>query len=329
MIPPIRSLQIHLVIPLLCLGFLFVPWGATSPTGQDLLIKKGHDHFEMTYQVTLPELGISSLMYLPLARTDSHQTVKIKHIQSPVAWQLVQDTDHGNLAIAMQPDARHSGQSIEICYLVTRQEKKVYQADLTEEDIEKHMKANRLVPRNKTFLELAQKAVEDKETDLERGRALYKHTLERMKYDKSGIGWGRGDALYACDARTGNCTDFHAYFIALCRSLQIPARFAIGFTIPADKDEGSIGGYHCWAEFLAEEQWIPVDISEADKQPELAEYYFGHHPANRLEMTVGRDLVLDPKTQREPINFLVYPHLETDGQLLKPATKYTFRRINE
>ena len=35
-----------------------------------------------------------------------------------------------------------------------------------------------------------------------------------MRYDKSGIGWGRGDALYACDAKRGNCTDFHALLMA-------------------------------------------------------------------------------------------------------------------
>jgi transglutaminase-like putative cysteine protease len=83
-----------------------------------------------------------------------------------------------------------------------------------------------------------------------KGRALYDHVLDRMKYDKSGTGWGRGDAQYACDVKTGNCTDFHAYFIALARSIGIPARFAIGFTIPAETNEGRITGYHCWADFM-------------------------------------------------------------------------------
>ena len=56
---------------------------------------------------------------------------------------------------------------------------------------------------------------------------------------------------------------YHAYFIALTRAVGIPARFAIGVTIPADKSEGTIEGYHCWAEFFADGRWIPVDISEA------------------------------------------------------------------
>ena len=90
--------------------------------------------------------------------------------------------------------------------------------------------------------------------------------------EKSGTGWGRGDAMFACDARTGNCTDFHSYFIALARAVGIPARFAIGATIPADKTEGTIEGYHCWAEFFADGRWVPVDISEAWKKSSVRRF---------------------------------------------------------
>ena len=109
-------------------------------------------------------------------------------------------------------------------------------------------------------------------------KALYDHTLERMKYDKpeSG-GWGRGDAEWACDARYGNCTDFHSYFIGLARTKHIPARFEMGFSVPAGPEEvAKIGGYHCWAYFWDDGHgWVPVDISEADKDATKAEYFFG------------------------------------------------------
>ena len=39
--------------------------------------------------------------------------------------------------------------------------------------------------------------------------------LRSMRYDKTGTGWGHGDVLYACDAKKGNCTDFHSLFIAM------------------------------------------------------------------------------------------------------------------
>src|SRR5439155_2774153 len=114
-----------------------------------------------------------------------------------------------------------------------RKEKTAYHADAVEAP--RYLRPEMLVPVNETFKTLAQKAAAGKTDDLERAKALYDHVISRMRYDKSGTGWGHGDAMYACDARTGNCTDFHAYFIALSRSIGIPARFAIGATIPAGR----------------------------------------------------------------------------------------------
>ena len=59
-------------------------------------------------------------------------------------------------------------------------------------------------------------------------------------------------------------------------------------------------GYHCWAEFYADGKWWPIDISEADKYTSLSTYYFGHNPANRIELSHGRDLVADPSLIRMP-----------------------------
>jgi len=132
--------------------------------------------------------------------------------------------------------------------------------------------------------------------------------------------------VYACNARSGNCSDFHAYFIALARAAGIPARFAIGAAIPSERNDGGIDGYHCWAEFFADGKWVPVDISEADKNSSLADYYFGHHPANRFEFSKGRDLVVEPEPASGPINFLAYPVMEINGQPIKVQTEFLFRR---
>mgnify|MGYP003313781047 CR=1 FL=1 len=51
--------------------------------------------------------------------------------------------------------------------------------------------------------------------------ALYDHVIERMSYKKVGTGWGEGNAIIACDSRTGNCSDYHSYFIAIARAVVI------------------------------------------------------------------------------------------------------------
>jgi len=136
-----------------------------------------------------------------------------------------------------------------------------------------------------------------------------------VRYDKSGTGWGRGDSLWVCDSKHGNCTDFHSLFISLARAEGIPARFEIGFPLPPDKHSGEIAGYHCWADFYIDGKgWIPVDISEAWKHPEKREYFFGSHDVNRMQFSMGRDLQLTPVQQGNALNYFVYPYVEVEGR---------------
>lgn len=182
-------------------------------------------------------------------------------------------------------------------------------------------KPNKLVPINdETRAEATGIAVAVKDpADLP--RAVYDYVLDRMAYDKSGIGWGRGDYQHACTIGRGNCTDYHAYFIALCRSLDIPAYFEIGLSVPSDKPAGTTGGYHCWAYFWNGVRWVPVDISEADKDPTKTDYFFGNHDTNRVAMSIGRDLELVPAQQGPPLNFLLNPYVEADGKPHDAVTK--------
>ena len=58
---------------------------------------------------------------------------------------------------------------------------------------------------------------------------------------------------------------------------------------------------------------MPVDASEASKHPDRHDYYFGHLDAARVAFTMGRDLVLKPPQNGEPLNYLIYPYAELDG----------------
>ena len=295
-------------------------WAADKPG-----IVKGSDEFEFVYRVKLPEIKGDARLWIPMAKTDMFQTVTQEEISIPIKWEKIHDRDYGNDICVLHPQPADSGKTIELRYRVVRKEKSAYAAN--GEDPARFLRPEKLVPVNETFKTLAEQATAGKKDDLDRAQSALRSRAGRMRYDKSGTGWGRGDAVYACDAKTGNCRDFHAYFIALARSIGIPARFAIGATIPADKTEGTIEGYHCWAEFFADGRWVPVDISEAWKNPQLADYYFGHNPANRFELTKGRDLIVDPAPATGPINFLVYPLLEMDGKIVKPETSFAFKRI--
>ncbi|MGD9874594.1 MAG: transglutaminase family protein [Kiritimatiellia bacterium] len=284
----------------------------------------GRDAFEFRYQATLPAITGAARCWLPIAGSDDYQKVTVKTIRAPGKQKTLTDSAYDNKVLFLELGPEDSGKPIEIVYEVERFEKGAYAGDPAE--AEKFLKPESLVPSDDTIKAAAEKAVEGREGDLMRARALYDHVIDQMRYMKFGEGWGKGSAVFACDSRYGNCTDYHAYFIGLARSIGIPARFAIGAGIPSERDDGGTDGYHCWAEFYAEGKWWPVDISEADKFSALSMYYFGHHPANRFEFSRGRDLILDPGPASGPINFLAYPLLEVDGKPQPVKTLFLFRR---
>ncbi len=287
-------------------------------------IRRSNDEFDFQYRATLPEITGPARMWIPLATSDEFQQVERISTQVPGKLTEVTDKEHGNRILFVELGPEDSKKTLEIRYHVRRNEKAAYGSD--PKAAERHLKAERLVPIDEKFKKIAQEVVAEKKGEMVRARAIYDHVIESMKYAKAGPGWGKGDAVYACDARNGNCTDYHAYFIALARASNIPARFAIGAALPSDRNDGGCDGYHCWAEFYADGKWWPIDISEADKYSSLATYYFGHHPANRVEFSRGRDLEVDPMPASGPINFLAYPVLEIDGKLAKTKNEFLFHR---
>jgi transglutaminase-like putative cysteine protease len=196
--------------------------------------------------------------------------------------------------------------------------------------MKRYLEPDKLVPLNDTIAELAKQQTAGDTTPLQKARHIYDYVVATMRYDKTGEGWGRGDAIWACTAKRGNCTDFHSLFIGMMRSAGIPARFEIGFPLPEGKSEGDIPGYHCWAEFYVSGiGWIPVDASEAWKNPAKRDYFFGAHDDNRVFFTYGRDLVLSPEQKGPALNYFIYPYAESDGLPVKGlTTHFAFRDIN-
>ena len=303
-------------------------WKRVAVTEADnalLGIVEGADRFEFVYQFKLPEINGPAKVWLPVPQSDAYQTVEMKQVRLPGEVRTVRDARYGNTVIVLTLGAEDSGKSGVMKYVVERHEKGAYPNNGPAPDT--FLAAEALVPVTDDFRAIAVDVLKGKEGELVRARALYDHTLDKMKYMKFGAGYGQGNAQRACDAASGNCTDYHSYFIALCRASGIPARFAIGASIPSDRDSGGIDGYHCWAEFYADGKWWPVDISEADKYTPLSTYYFGRHPANRIELSRGRDLVVEPGPASGPINYLAFPVMEAGGEVTTLRPQFSFKRI--
>lgn len=285
--------------------------------------------FEFSYSITVKDLSpdqSSVRVWIPVATSDQNQEVALKNISSPVPKRMTRDREYGNqMLYAEISHPKESALTFTLDYEVTRKEysKGDYQrligfdsdAKPAPAAVRRFLEPDHLVPIDGKMKALAEENTEGKQGTVEKAHALYDYVFKTLRYDKLGTGWGRGDSLWACDAKHGNCTDFHSLFISLMRAEKIPARFEIGFPLPENAQQGDIPGYHCWAEFwLSGAGWVPVDISEAWKNPAKHDYFFGTIDPNRVQFTIGRDLTLAPPQAGPPVNYFVYPYVEVDGQ---------------
>jgi len=284
--------------------------------------------FSFTYTAKVPATPDAKeglRLWIPVPHSDGSQDITALEVNAPLKHTLKRDGFyHNEFAYFEVPPAElQKGFEVRMTFNAIRREHRVAldgrpaiaAPPLPPAERKRDLAPDRLVPLTGIIGETAAAQTKGIEDPLAKARALYNYVITTMKYDKTGTGWGRGDAAYFCTAKKGNCTDFHGFFIGLARAAGIPARFAIGFPLPANAAEGAIGGYHCWAEFyVADYGWIPVDASEAWKDLSKRDYFFGAHDANRVEFTRGRDIDLAPKQTGGPLNYAVYPYAEMGGK---------------
>jgi transglutaminase-like putative cysteine protease len=263
-------------------------------------------------RVSVAKPGTKVRLWLPKPPDGSGQRVELLDVTAPWPHRLTKEREFGNETLFFEGKAAAAGEAlVSIRYRVTRWPQAAAAGAAARRDRR---------PRGREVVDaeirsLAGNATRGLSDPMAKGRALYRVVLARMAYDKSEAGWGEGDSLRACRVGKGNCTDFHSFFMALAHAAGLPARFRMGYSLPAAAQGTLGGGYHCWAEFHAGDAgWVPVDISEASKHPERADDYFGRLDADRVLVSTGREIELAPRQVGAPLNFLNWPYAELDGE---------------
>jgi len=87
---------------------------------------------------------------------------------------------------------------------------------------------------------------------------IYDYVVDNMEYD--GYAEKNLGALKAAQNKKGDCTEYSALFVALCRAKNIPARAVYGYT-----SEFKDTARHGWAEvYLQKYGWVPFDPTAGD-----------------------------------------------------------------
>jgi len=210
-----------------------------------------------------------------------------------------------------------------------------------------HTQPTRLMPTGGIVRRTARVAAGNATSDLEKAQAIYQWIVENSARNPETRGCGLGDVRTMLETGdlSGKCADINTLFVAMCRSLGIPARDVYGVRV-ADSRFGyrSLGksgdiskAQHCRAEvFLDRYGWVPVDPADVRKvvleeQPDLTlshplvkqvrEQLFGAWESNWMAYNFAHDLDL-PMSEGPVIPFLMYPQGETtEGRLdsLEPA----------
>ena len=292
-------------------------------------------HYEFEYRVELDSIeagdGQHARLWLPMPADTRDQQVLSVVVESPLPHREQRDA-LGNRIAHIDWEGEAPRGAIVFRYTVKRLPSSgtpAAAASAPYDEPGRYLKPTRKIPLDGVIAQLGAQQARGRSSDAAKIRAFYDYVYTHMRYAKDGTGWGEGDAIWACTEKYGNCTDFHSLLMGMARSQGIPARFAIGFPIPRDRAEAEIGGYHCWAEAWDRARgWLPMDASEAwkSRQPDA---YFGRLPSDRIVFTIGRDLVLEPEQQGDPLNYFIYPYAEVAGRPVENIAKsFHFRRLS-
>jgi len=127
-----------------------------------------------------------------------------------------------------------------------------------------------------------------------RAYALFEYIIDQIEYDPG----FRYDSLEECiDSGRGDARDYGLLFVAMARSIGIPARPVAGLIVYGDK----LTRRHVWAEFYVPQLgWVPVDPALADgtglldiQVEDPGSFYFGNLENQHISFT--RHVVQLPK----------------------------------
>jgi transglutaminase-like putative cysteine protease len=247
-------------------------------------------------------------------------------------WQIKREAEYGNRFLEAHVQNVKPGARLGLSYTITRRElsnplQRSIHANAVAQVSPRLLEPDRLVPLDGQVKNLAQETLAGVGTGADATlAALYEKTVSMMAYDKSGTGWGQGDVIWACDNKRGNCTDFHSVLIGMARASNIPAKFEIGLSIPTDKENGPLTGYHCWAYLLHPQRgWVPMDASEGWKNnKKYKDYYLGRMGSDRVALSVGRDIKLGQRGKS--LNYFVFPYAEAGEKAVPMKVEVSFAK---
>lgn len=268
-------------------------------------------------------------LWIPLPREwDSQRAVKIISIE-PKPHGKCEDPEHGNLMLLWDfgKGPEKSVYKVNLKYRLISYEvhadvdpAQVGSYDKTNHEYSLYTRSTYRININPEVKKLAKEAIGDEENPYSQAKRICEFVSKKIRFKQLRCAGGSGVTCLlksvATDPSTGQhyyegeCDQYSAFFVALCRATGIPARSVTGFVgwapwmeeknlrlhsehykkltpngLAAARIYGALWG-HCWAEcYVPNYGWIPVEPSEGQ---------FGRLSNMCVIASKGRDVIIGP-----------------------------------
>lgn len=299
----------------------------------------------MEFDLSGHESSKEARLWVPYPVSDPYQHITNISITGDFSESAVYtDQEFQNPVLYARWAAGTSKRTLTFSFDVVRQER--LQRDLPEKegawdlaDYARYLQPTRLGPIDGVVKAKAEEIVAGRTTVLGKARAIYDWICSSMYRDPATRGCGPGDVCKLLAEPGGKCADIHSVFVALARSVGVPAREIFGMRQGKKGVTDVTTWQHCWAEFfLPGYGWLvvdPVDVRKMMLTEKLGDndimtygyraYFFGGIDPYRLRLSTGRDLRLTPPQQGAPLNYLMYPFAQIGATTLDWLAPQSFK----
>ncbi len=248
----------------------------------------GEQAYSFTYALTFDPWRISADEALetmvPLPSSDARQQVhRVEVVPKPQAFHTDELGNH-IAVLTLKPGEKLTVHADVTLRPYTFGKSVIQAAPASARDLS----AEVMVPLTDDIRALATSLTKAVHKDEAKAFELFKYVRDELFYEYPPQARGAQETL---ERGKGDCGEFSALYIALCRAADIPARMVMGWLVAP-----WYVGAHAWAEtYLEAHGWIPVDASMANnprqfadilRTPATKDFYFGN--LSRYHLTLSR-----------------------------------------
>lgn len=338
-----------------CLGM-----GAFSMPGQALSqinSRDGWRTFELKTLVNMPATEGKTKLWLPIPQrtymscqitesndwTGNFSRAALHESDDGRVQALYVEWDDGRLGLKERDDST-SGMKVELVSRVSTMDYSVPLPpakpglSIPTEDMSRYLRSTPNSPTDGIVLATANKIVGGRKDHWQVAKAVYDWIVDNGSRDSATAGCGTGDVVAMLESGkiSGKCADLNGLFVALVKSMGVPARHSFGIRVAPSRFARSLGtssadvtkAQHCRAEFFLKDYgWIPVDPSDVlkivlEENVSLASdrialeraRLLGSWEMNWVAFNTAKDFKISPPAKAD-IEFFMYPRAETGGRV--------------